>query len=64
MSNEKRFVSELIRFGADGTKVVWFSEITEKLIAGANLSEEDKESFFEQLNDAVMEVCDIWGVGL
>lgn len=57
-------MSEDTLFGADGTEVVWFSEITEELIAGANLSAEDKESFFEQLNDAVMEVCDIWGVGL
>jgi hypothetical protein len=64
MSNEKRFVGEVIRFGADGTKVVWFSELTEQFISSANLSAEDKESFFEQLNDAVMEVCDIWGVGL
>ena len=57
-------MSEDKLFGADGTEVVWFSEITEELIAGANLSAEDTESFFEQLNDAVMEVCDIWGVGL
>ena len=57
-------MSEDKLFGADGTEVVWFSEITEELIASANLSAEDKESFFEQLNDAVMEVCDIWGVGL
>lgn len=53
-----------LTFGADGTEVVWFSEITEEFIESANLSAEDKESFFEQLNDAVMEVCDIWGVGL
>lgn len=51
-------------FGADGSEVVWFSEITEDFIASANLSEEDKESFFEQLNDAVVEVCDIYKVGL
>jgi len=57
-------MNEITTFGADGSKVVWFSEITEDFIASANLSAEDKESFFEQLNDAVVEVCDIWGVGL
>jgi hypothetical protein len=51
-------------FGRDNSEVLWFSEITEDFIASANLSDEDQQSFFEQLNDAVLEVCDIWGVGL
>ena len=57
-------MNEIKTFGADNSEVLWFSEITEDFIASANLSAEDKESLFEQLNDAVAEVCDIWGVGL
>jgi len=57
-------MNEIKTFGADNSEVLWFSEITEDFIASANLSPEEQASFFEQLNDAVMEVCDIWGVGL
>jgi len=57
-------MNEIKTFGADNSEVLWFSEITEDFIASANLSPEEQASFFEQLNDAVLEVCDIWGVGL
>lgn len=48
-------------FGADGTEVVWFSELTADMVS--KLSESEQEDLFEQLNDAVMQTCDIYAVG-
>ena len=48
-------------FGVDGSEVVWFSELTADMVS--KLSESEQEDLFEQLNDAVMETCDIYKVG-
>lgn len=54
-------MSEETLFGADGTEVVWFSELTADMVS--RLSESEQEDLFEQLNDAVMETCGFYKVG-
>ena len=54
-------MNEVKTFGADGTEVVWFSELTADMVS--KLSESEQEDLFEQLNDAVMQTCDIYAVG-
>jgi len=54
-------LSEDPEIGVDGSEVVWFSELTADMVS--KLSESEQEDLFEQLNDAVMETCDIYKVG-
>ena len=53
---------EILTFGADGTEVLWFSEITQEMIYQASLNEEAIAQLFEELNDAVATVCEAFGV--
>jgi hypothetical protein len=53
---------EILTFGADGTEVLWFSEITEEMIDRASLNQEAIAQLFEELNDAVATVCEAFGV--
>ena len=53
---------EILTFGADGTEVLWFSEITQEMIYQASLNEEAVIEMFDELNDAVATVCEAFGV--
>ena len=53
---------EILTFGADGTEVLWFSEITQEMIDRASLNQEAIAQLFEELNDAVATVCEAFGV--
>jgi len=53
---------EILTFGADGTEVVWFAELTEEMIDRASLNQEAIAQLFEELNDAVATVCEAFGV--
>ena len=55
-------MSEETLFGADGTEVLWFSEITQEMIYEASLNQEAIAQLFEELNDAVATVCEAFGV--
>lgn len=41
-------------------KKVWYSAITSDMVS--HLSPEDKDELYEQLNDAVMEICSTYEV--
>jgi hypothetical protein len=49
-------------FGADGTEVLWFSEITQEMIDKASLNEEAIAELFDELNEAVASICQNYGV--
>ena len=49
-------------FGADGTEVLWFSEITQEMIERASLNEEAIAELFDELNEAVASICQNYGV--
>ena len=53
---------EILTFGADGTEVLWFSELTQEMIDKASLNDEAIAQLFEELNDAVATVCEAFGV--
>lgn len=53
---------EILTFGADGTEVLWFSELTQEMIDKASLNQEAIAQLFEELNDAVATVCEAFGV--
>ena len=53
---------EILTFGADGTEVLWFSELTQEMIDRASLNQEAIAQLFEELNDAVATVCEAFGV--
>ena len=55
-------MSEILTFGADGTEVVWFAELTQEMIDRASLHYEAKAQLFEELNEAVATVCEAFGV--
>ena len=55
-------MSEDKLFGADGTEVVWFSEITQEMIDRASLNDEAIAELFEELNEAVASICQNYGV--
>ena len=44
------------------THIVWRSELPAYMVG--HLKEDEQGDLFEQLNDAVLEVCDIYKVGL
>ena len=49
-------------FGADNTEVLWFSEITQEMIDKASLNDKAIVEMFEELNDAVANICQDYGV--
>ena len=53
---------EILTFGADGTEVLWFSEITQEMIYQASLNEEAVIEMFDELNEAVASICQNYGV--
>jgi len=53
-------MSEGTLFGADGTEVVWFAELTEAMIA--HLSPYELSALCEELSDAVARACDDYEV--
>ena len=55
-------MEEILTFGADGTEVLWFSELTQEMIDKASLNDEAIAQLFEELNDAVATVCEAFGV--
>jgi len=52
--------NEIKTFGADGSEVVWFAELTEAMVA--HLSPYELSSLCEELSDAVASACDDWEV--
>ena len=55
-------MEEILTFGADGTEVLWFSEITQEMIDRASLNDEAIAELFEELNEAVASICQNYGV--
>jgi len=55
-------MEEILTFGADGTEVLWFSEITQEMIYQASLNEEAVIEMFDELNEAVASICQNYGV--
>ena len=55
-------MSEDTLFGADGTEVLWFSEITQEMIDRASLNDEAIAELFDELNEAVASICQNYGV--
>ena len=53
---------EILTFGADGTEVVWFAELTEEMIDRASLNQEAIAELFDELNEAVASICQNYGV--
>ena len=47
-------------FGADGTEVVWFAELTETMVESVDA--DYHEELFLALNKAVENVCMSWGL--
>ena len=56
-------MEEILTFGADGTEVLWFSEITQEMIDRASLNDEAIAELFDELNEAVASICQNYGVG-
>ena len=55
-------MEEILTFGADGTEVLWFSEITQEMIDRASLNQEAIAELFDELNEAVASICQNYGV--
>ena len=55
-------MEEILTFGADGTEVLWFSEITQEMIDRASLNDEAIAELFDELNEAVASICQNYGV--
>jgi len=55
-------MEEILTFGADGTEVLWFSEITQEMIDQASLNDEAIAELFDELNEAVASICQNYGV--
>lgn len=59
-------MSEDTLFGADGTEVIWFSEITEAMVENIVDYDDNPELYLEELflalNKAVENVCISWGL--
>ena len=55
-------MEEILTFGADGTEVLWFSEITQEMIERASLNDEAIAELFDELNEAVASICQNYGV--
>ena len=55
-------MSEETLFGADGTEVLWFSEITQEMIYRASLNKEAIAELFDELSEAVASICQNYGV--
>jgi hypothetical protein len=51
---------EVKTFGADNTEVVWFAELTEAMVE--YLSDDDLQDLCYQLDKAVAEICESFGV--
>lgn len=49
-----------LTFGADGTEVVWFAELTEAMVS--HLSDNEISMLFERLSDDVASACDDYEV--
>ena len=47
-------------FGADGSEVVWFAELTESMVG--HLSPYELSELCEELSDAVARACNDWEV--
>jgi len=55
-------MEEILTFGADGTEVLWFSEIPQEMIDRASLNDEAIAELFDELNEAVASICQNYGV--
>jgi len=53
-------MSEGKLFGADGTEVVWFAELTEGMVG--HLSPYELSALCEELSDAIARACDDYEV--
>ena len=53
-------MSEGTLFGADGTEVVWFAELTEAMVAGFN--SDAIIDLCDELSEAVANICESYGV--
>jgi hypothetical protein len=53
---------EILTFGADNTEVLWFFEITQEMIDRASLNQEAIAELFDELNEAVANICQDYGV--
>ena len=53
-------MSEVKTFGADGTEVVWFAELTEDMVN--HLTVDDLNELRDELSDAIFQICQSYEV--